>query len=660
MEDHLNGVSQEDIRYLRLLSKHYPNVQAASTEIINLQAIMNLPKGTEFFLSDLHGEYESFTHMLRNGSGIIRQKIQNVFGYRMTEEEKTVLATLIYYPEQRLEIVKNSNLNISQWYETTLYKLISVCREVSSKYSRSKVRKALPEDFAFIIEELLQVEDSQDKADYYSQIIKTIIEIERADAFIIAISKLIQKLAVDRLHILGDIFDRGPGPHIIMDALMDMSSVDIQWGNHDILWIGAACGSEACIANAIRIAASYSNLETIEDGYGISLSHLAAFANETYKEDACLRFMPKGVTSETFSEKESSDIAKLHKAIAIIQFKLEAEIINRRFGQEMKDRLLLDKMNLAEGLIHISGHSYGLLDTHFPTVDPGDPFRLTEEEQEVVHKLKRSFLRSEKLQKHAHFLLKKGSMYKVYNSNLLYHGCIMLDDNGEFKKVEIDGALLSGKALIDQYESFVRDALCAAADSNKKLNGLDYVWYMWTGANSPLYGKNRMATFERYFIADKETHIEVKNAYYKYRDSEEVCNRIFQEFGLDPRHSHIINGHVPVIMKKGESPVKANGKLLVIDGGLSKAYQPKTGIAGYTLAFNSHGLVLFAHEPFISIQNAIDERSDIVSSASVVEHAIRRIKVADTDAGKELIEDVKALKLLLKAYRHGMIKEHNA
>lgn len=660
MEDHLNGVSQEDIRYLRLLSKHYPNVQAASTEIINLQAIMNLPKGTEFFLSDLHGEYESFTHMLRNGSGIIRQKIQNVFGYRMTEEEKTVLATLIYYPEQRLEIVKNSNLNISQWYETTLYKLISVCREVSSKYSRSKVRKALPEDFAFIIEELLQVEDSQDKADYYSQIIKTIIEIERADAFIIAISKLIQKLAVDRLHILGDIFDRGPGPHIIMDALMDMSSVDIQWGNHDILWIGAACGSEACIANAIRIAASYSNLETIEDGYGISLSHLAAFANETYKEDACLRFMPKGVTSETFSEKESSDIAKLHKAIAIIQFKLEAEIINRRFGQEMKDRLLLDKMNLAEGLIHISGHSYGLLDTHFPTVDPGDPFRLTEEEQEVVHKLKRSFLRSEKLQKHAHFLLKKGSMYKVYNSNLLYHGCIMLDDNGEFKKVEIDGALLSGKALIDQYESFVRDALYAAADSNKKLNGLDYVWYMWTGANSPLYGKNRMATFERYFIADKETHIEVKNAYYKYRDSEEVCNRIFQEFGLDPRHSHIINGHVPVIMKKGESPVKANGKLLVIDGGLSKAYQPKTGIAGYTLAFNSHGLVLFAHEPFISIQNAIDERSDIVSSASVVEHAIRRIKVADTDAGKELIEDVKALKLLLKAYRHGMIKEHNA
>lgn len=659
-EDNLNEDFSKDLKYLELLAKQYPTIAEACTEIINLQAILNLPKGTEHFLTDIHGEYEPFIHVLKNASGVIKRKIYDIFGNSLRQSDIKSLATLIYYPEQKLEIILKQETNIEDWYKITLYRLIEICRYVSLKYTRSKVRKALPKDFSYIIEELLHEQpDRQDKEEYYNEIVKTIIKIGRANEFIVAISKLIQRLVVDRLHIVGDIFDRGPGAHIIMDTLIDYHSVDIQWGNHDILWMGAAAGSEACIATVLRICSRYANLDTIEDGYGINLLPLATFAMEFYKNDECTKFKPKVESSNIFSDKDIQLISQMHKAIAIIQFKIEGEIINRRPYFGMEDRLLLNHINYEDKTINIDGKVYKLNDSNLPTVNPKAPYELTIEERELIEKLKSSFLNSEKLQKHARFLLAKGSIYLKCNSNLLYHGCIPLNKDGSFKKVKIGatGQEYSGKDYLDRLDILVREGYFYKNNYGAKLYGMDITWYLWTGKDSPLFGKDKMTTFERYFIDEEETHIEKKNPYFKLKDDEVVCNEILTKFGLENKVSHIINGHVPVRSKRGESPIKANGKLLVIDGGFSKAYQGQTGIAGYTLIYNSYGLLLVSHEPFESTQKAIEEEKDILSTTIVLEQEVERKRVGDTDVGLELKQQIKDLERLLDAYRKGAVKE---
>ncbi|MGV8982246.1 fructose-1,6-bisphosphatase [Clostridium sp.] len=649
---------EEDLRYLKLLASKYPTIPDACTEIINLEAILNLPKGTEHFLTDIHGEYESFNHVLRNASGVIKRKINDIFGNSLRETEKKELATIIYYPEQKLDLAIKEEDDIDDWYKITLHKLIKICRTISSKYTRSKVRKALPADFSYIIEELLhEQQNTFNKQEYYNGIIQTIIKIGRAKEFIIAISNLIQRLTIDRLHILGDIYDRGPGAHIILDTLMHYHSIDIQWGNHDILWMGAAAGCESSMANVLRISTRYANLDTIEEGYGINLLPLATFALDFYSDDPCNSFKPKVLLENNYRENDLNLMAQMHKAISIIQFKLEGSIIKRRPNYEMQNRLLLDKINYEKGTIDIDGKEYPLNDTNFPTIDPKDPYKLTQEEKELIDKLKSSFLNSEKLQKHVRFLYSKGSMYLKYNSNLLYHGCIALNADGSFKEMKIDDITYSGKSYIDRTERVAREAYFGKVNSESKLYALDSIWYLWCGSNSPLFGKDKMTTFERYFINDKITHKEIKNPYYKYRDDETICNNVLAEFELNPTDSHIINGHVPVKTKQGESPIKANGKLLVIDGGFSKAYQPETGIAGYTLIYNSYGLLLASHAPFESTQKAIDEGVDILSSTIVLEKSTNRIRVTDTDVGLEIKEQIKDLELLLTAYRKGLIKE---
>lgn len=648
---------QKDLKYLKLLSKQYSNISSASTEIVNLQAILNLPKSTEHFISDIHGEYESFIHMLKNASGVIKRKIDDVFGNTLSEGEKANLATLIYYPEQKLELIKSSEANLDEWYKVTLYRLIELCRLVSSKYTRSKVRKALPQDFAYIIEELLHEQDNTvNKHEYYNGIISTMIDIDRASEFITAISKVIQRLVVDRLHIIGDIYDRGPGAEIIMEALMKHHSVDIQWGNHDVLWMGAAAGHQACICNVLRISLRYANLNTIEDGYGINLLPLATFAMDVYEKDVCKRFIPKTI-DKALSKKEVSLIAKMHKAISIIQFKLEGQILKNRPEFLMDDQLLLDKIDYENGTINLNSTIYELNDKLFPTIDPKDPYKLTVQEEDLIHKLKRSFVNSEKLQRHIRFIYSKGSMYLVCNSNLLYHGCIPLNEDGSFKELILQGKSYSGKALLDKFDILAREAYFFKNGSEEKNFAMDMVWYLWCGPDSPEFGKHRMTTFERYFISDKKTHVERKNPYYKYRDDDQVCFNILKEFNLDPDSSHIINGHIPVKTKEGESPIKANGKLLVIDGGFCRAYQPETGIAGYTLIYNSYGLLLSSHEPFESIRKAIEEEKDILSSTSILEQVASRKRVADTDIGEDLKKQIKELEMLLIAYRKGFIKE---
>ena len=649
---------EEDLRYLKLLASKYPTIPDACTEIINLQAILNLPKGTEHFLTDIHGEYESFTHVLRNASGVIKRKINDIFGNSLRETEKKELATIIYYPEQKLDLALRVETDIDDWYKITLHKLIEICRIISSKYTRSKVRKALPPDFSYIIEELLhEQQNTFNKQEYYNGIIQTIIKIGRAKEFIVAISNLIQRLTIDRLHILGDIYDRGPGAHIILDTLIHYHSIDIQWGNHDILWMGAAAGCESNIANVLRISTRYANLDTVEEGYGINLLPLATFALHFYKDDPCKSFQPKVLVENNYRENDLNLMSQMHKAISIIQFKLEGEVIKRCPHYDMQNRLLLDKINFEKGTINIGDKEYTLNDTNFPTIDPKDPYKLTQEERELIDKLKSSFLNSEKLQKHVRFLYAKGSMYLKYNSNLLYHGCIALNQDGSFKKMKLDNVTYSGKSYIDRTERLAREAYFGKAGSQSKLYALDSIWYLWCGSNSPLFGKDKMTTFERYFIKDKSTHTEIKNPYYKFRDDETICNNILSEFGLNPNDSHIINGHVPVKTKQGESPIKANGKLLVIDGGFSKAYQPETGIAGYTLIYNSYGLLLASHAPFESTQKAIDEGKDILSSTIVLEKSTNRIRVTDSDVGFEIKDQIRDLELLLTAYRKGLIKE---
>ncbi len=648
---------KNNLKYLELLSTKFPTIPAVCAEIINLEAILNLPKGTEHFLTDIHGEYEAFSHVIRNASGVLKLKIDDLFGDVLDEKEKKSLAILLYYPEQKLEIVKNEEDDMKSWYRTNLRRLIEICRVVSSKYTRSKVRKALPQHFAYIIEELLHEDEKRlNKHHYFNQIIDTIIKINRADEFIIAICNLIQRLAIDRLHILGDIYDRGPGAHIILDELIEYHSVDIQWGNHDILWMGAAAGSEACMANVIRISTRYANLETIEEGYGINLLPLATFALEHYKDDPCDQFKTKFPDEMKYGEKDLQLIAKMHKAITIIQFKIEGKIIKGSPQYNMRRRLLLDKIDFDEGIVKIGEKKYTLNDTNFPTIDPNNPYELTKEEKNLVDKLKKYFLNSEKLQNHVKFLYSKGSMYLKFNSNLLYHGCIPMNEDGTFKKVKLGDKIVYGKELLDEFNMLAKNFYFNRKDIDERLYGKDIIWYLWCGENSTLFGKDQMTTFERYFIDDKETHKEIKNPYFKFRDSEEICKNILREFDLDPETSHIVNGHVPVKTKKGESPIKANGRLLVIDGGFSKAYQPKTGIAGYTLIYNSYSLRLASHEPFESTEKAIKEEIDVLSTLEVLEKTNRKY-VGDTDIGKELKDQIKYLEMLLAAYRKGLLEE---
>jgi fructose-1,6-bisphosphatase-3 len=650
---------ESELSYLKLLSKQYPSIQAASTAIINLSAELNLPKGTEHFLSDIHGEYEAFRHVLKNGSGSIKRKIEETFGDALSEHEKRTLGTLIYYPEEKLSLILPTVVDEAEWYRTTLLRLIKLCRVVSSKYTRSRVRQFLPEHFAAPIEELLlEQEIIEDKANYYQNIIDAIVATGSARAFIIALAELIQSLAITRLHIIGDIYDRGPGAHLILDALMDYHSLDIQWGNHDILWMGAAAGSEACIANVLRVCLRYANMETLENGYAVSLLPLALFAIDTYGDDSCRLFIPQISDESKFTDQELRLMAQMHKAITIIQLKLEGQLIKRCPHYQIEHRLLLDKIDFKHGTISLNDTIYPLLDIRFPTVDPRRPYELTDQEKGVVEKLKLSFANSKRLQQHVRFLFSKGSMYQVYNENLLYHGCIAMNGNGSFQGFEVDGKAYAGKAFMDQLDRLVRQGYFATDDPAKKQNGLDVMWYLWSGAQSPLFGKEKMATFERYFIADKTTHQEKRNAYYELRDREETARKILAEFGLDPETGHVINGHVPVKVRKGESPVKAGGKLLVIDGGFSKAYQKQTGIAGYTLVYNSYGLLLSAHHPFESAQKAVEEELDIDSKTEILETKHARLRVKDTDRGREIQKQLGDLHLLLKAYRTGLIKEY--
>lgn len=644
-----------EVRYLERLSQLYPTIAKASTEIINLQAILNLPKGTEHFLTDIHGEYEAFSHVLKNGSGSVRRKIDDVFGNTMSSKDKQTLATLIYYPKEKMDRIKKEEENMEDWYKITLYRLIEICKCAASKYTRSKVRKALPADFAYVIEELItEKADISDKESYYNAIVSTIIRIGRAEEFIIALSELIQRLTVDHLHIVGDIFDRGPGPHIIMDKLMEYHSIDIQWGNHDVLWMGAAAGQRGCIANVIRICARYGNLDILEDAYGINLLPLATFALNVYKDDPCECFQLKADSGHTPGEKLMN--IKMHKAISIIQFKVEGQIIKKNPGFKMEQRNLLHHIDYEAGTIELDGKTYELLDKNFPTIDPKKPYALTKEEEDIMERLERAFLNCEKLQRHMRFLLNKGGLYKVYNNNLLYHGCVPLNEDGSLKNVRIYGHSYKGKGLYEVLESYVRKGFYAL-DGKEKERGKDMMWYIWLSENSPLFGKDKMATFERYFLAEKETHKEKKNPYYCLLENEKVVDRIMDEFGLQNECRHIINGHVPVKTKNGESPIKCGGKVLVIDGGFSRAYQKETGIAGYTLIYNSYGLILAAHEPFESTEAAIEKESDIHSDSIVVKRVLERKLVGDTDVGKDLKEQIEDLECLLEAYRSGKIAE---
>lgn len=653
--------SPNETHYLQLLARQYPSIRAASTEIINLSAMLELPKGTEHFISDVHGEYEAFLHVLRNGSGSIKRRIEEVFQNTLVEREKRNLASLIYYPEQKMPLILQQIETPAEWYRITLFRLIKLCRVTSSKYTRQQVRQALPDDFAYIIEELLHEQESiTNRQEYYSSIIDTIIDTDRAEAFIIALARLIQRLSIARLHVIGDVYDRGPGAHIIMDTLLTHHAVDFQWGNHDIVWMGAAAGSAACIANVIRISLRYANMETLENGYAISMLPLVSLAVDVYGADPCDLFRPK-IAAETFAEAftahEQQLMARMHKAIAIIQLKLEGQIVQRRPQFQMADRLLLDKVDYEQGTVTIDEQTYPLLDTNFPTIDPANPYELSEQETAVIEKLRLSFTNSERLQEHVRFLFSKGSMYLAYNGNLLYHGCIPMTRRGTLRHFTFDDVDHSPKAFMDRLERLARQGYFASSDPAKKQYGMDTMWYLWSGAQSPLFGKDKMATFERYFIEDKATHKEEMNPYYEFRTEQAVAEQILTEFGLDPEKGHIINGHVPVKVKRGESPLKAGGRLLVIDGGFAKAYQSQTGIAGYTLIFNSYGLLLAAHQPFESTQKAIEEGMDIHSKTEILERNYQRIRVRDTDMGRDIQQRIDELKQLLVAYRTGLIKE---
>lgn len=649
------------MKYLQLLAQSFPNISEASMEIINLQAILNLPKGTEHFVADIHGEYEAFLHILKNASGNIQRKVNELFGNLMRESDKRELCTLIYYPDQKLELIKASEENLDDWYHITIHNLVAVCRLVSSKYTHSKVRKALPSDFSYIIQELLHERtDDANKADYVNVIIDTIISTGRADDFIIAISNVIQRLSIDQLHILGDIFDRGPGAHIILDTLSQFHSWDIQWGNHDVLWMGAMAGNRACQCNVIRLSLRYANMTTLEEGYGINLMPLATFAMDTYGNDPCEEFIPKisSADSARVDEKSKRLAALMHKAITVLQFKEEATIIKRHAKWKMADRLMLNFIDYEKGTITLNGKEYPLKSNSFPTIDPEHPNRLTPEEKQLMDKINHSFQVSEKLHKHIRLLLQHGCMYAVYNNNLLFHASIPLDEDGKLKEVEIvPGTKCSGKDLMYNIGMLIRSAFQSDSTPEERNYAIDYFLYLWCGPDSPLFDKSKMATFERYFIEDKETHTEEKGNYFKLRDNEQIVDSIMDAFDVVGENRHIINGHVPVHVCNGENPIKANGKLMVIDGGFSQPYHKETGIAGYTLVYHSRGFVLVQHEPFTSTLDAIQKCTDIKSTTQIVEMSAHRMRVADTDIGRELKNQINDLQRLLYAYRHGFIKE---
>ncbi len=650
-----------DMHYLQLLSASFPTIAAAATEIINLEAILNLPKGTEHFLADLHGESQAFQHVLKNASGNIRRKVSELFKGDIREAERRELCTLIYYPEEKLELIKAADEDIDDWYHITIHRLVAVCRDVSSKYTRSKVRKSLPEEFAYIIEELLHERtDDIDKAAYVSVIVDSIISTGRADDFIIAICNVIQRLSIDQLHILGDIYDRGAGAHIILDTLRQYHSWDIQWGNHDMLWMGAAAGNNACICNVLRLSLRYANLATLEEGYGINLVPLATFAMETYGDDPCNEFMPRLLTGNTLDDKTMRLTAQMHKAISIIQFKKEAQIFHRRPEWHMEGRCLLEHIDYERGVCTIDGKEYEMSSCHFPTIDPQHPEELTPEEYQLMEKLHHSFRVCEKLQKHVKMLLSHGCMYSICNQNLLFHASCPLNEDGSLKEVELyKGERYSGHELMHNIGMMVRAAFENDTDRELRLYARDYFLYLWCGVDSPLFDKSKMATFERYFLTDKTTYKEKKGFYFQLRDNEQVCDRILDAFGVTGDNRHIINGHVPVHASKGENPIKANGKLMVIDGGFSEAYHNETGIAGYTLVYHSRGFQLVQHEPFMSAQDAIQRGLDIKSTTQLVELSAHRMLVADTDKGTELRSQIADLRELLYAYRHGILKEKN-
>ncbi len=650
-----------DMHYLQLLSTSFPTIASAATEIINLEAILNLPKGTEHFLADLHGESQAFKHVLKNASGNIRRKVSELFKGDIREAERRELCTLIYYPEEKLELIKAAEEDIDDWYHITIHRLVAVCRDVSSKYSRSKVRKSLPEEFAYIIEELLHERtDDINKAAYVSVIVDTIISTGRADDFIVALCNVIQRLAIDQLHILGDIYDRGPGAHIIMDTLRQYHSWDIQWGNHDMLWMGAAAGNNACICNVLRLSLRYANLTTLEEGYGINLVPLATFAMDVYGDDPCEEFMPRLLKGNQLDEKTLRLTAQMHKAISVIQFKKEAQIFHRRPEWQMEDRCLLEHIDYQRGVCTIDGKEYPMTSCHFPTIDPKYPNELTGEEYQLMEKLHHSFRVCEKLQKHIKMLLSHGCMYSIFNQNLLFHASCPLNADGSLKQVELyNGEHYSGHELMHNIGMLVRAAFESDTEKELRLFARDYFLYLWCGKDSPLFDKSKMATFERYFLKDKDTYKEDKGYYFQLRDNEEVCDRILDAFGVRGPNRHIINGHVPVHAGAGENPIKANGRLMVIDGGFSEAYHKETGIAGYTLVYHSRGFQLVQHEPFMSAHDAIQRGIDIKSTTQLVELSAHRMLVADTDKGEELRSQITDLRELLYAYRHGILKEKN-
>lgn len=651
--------TESDQRVLELLSQNFGNISTAATEIINLEAILNLPKGTEHFIADIHGESEAFRHILKNASGNIKRKVNEIFSTSLREDDIRQLCSLIYYPERKLALIRSTEKDLENFYQITLHQLIKVLQSVSSKYSRSKVRKSLPSEFAYIIEELLHESPSEEnKQPYYNRIIESIISTGQAEVFIRAISHVIQHLSIDQLHLLGDIYDRGDGAHLVLDTLLSYRDFDIQWGNHDVLWMGAACGNEACIANVLRISLRYGNMTTLEDGYGINLVPLATFAMEKYGDDPCDIFMPKDNSDEEpLSDKNRRLIAKMHKAIAIIQFKLEGQIIERHPEWNMGERRLLHLIDLKDSTIKLNGKTYPLKDSNLPTLNPSDPYALTEEEKVLMEKLTHSFLVSDKLKSHISIFYSHGSLYAVHNSNLLFHASMPLNEDGTLKDVAVNGKPYHGKELLQQIELLMRSAVNSDTPDQERKNAVDYYLYAWCGPDSPLFDKARMTTFERYFIANKETHQEEKGWYYHLRDNEEICDMILDAFGVFGEHRHIINGHVPVMVGSGENPVKANGKLMVIDGGFSKAYHDTTGIAGYTLVYHSRGFELVQHEPFTSAEEAVKNGTDIISTNRLVELSSHRMRVRDTDRGRELLGQIEELRELLYAYRRGLIKE---
>jgi fructose-1,6-bisphosphatase III len=635
-----------NLKYLDLLAQKYDCEEKVVTEIINLEAILNLPKGTEHFVSDLHGEYQAFQHVLRNGSGNVKEKIKDLFQDVLTEKEMNEFATLIYYPEEKLQLIKNtfiSDQEVNQWYIVIIYRLIKLISYASSKYTRSKLRKALPKQFVYIIEELLyKADDSTNKEQYYTKIVQQIISLGQAEKLIMGLAYTTQRLVVDHLHVVGDIYDRGPEPDKIMETLINYHSVDIQWGNHDVLWIGAFAGSKVCLANIIRICARYNNLDIIEDVYGINLRPLLNLAEKYYSDNPAFR--PKVQTDSKISDHEQQQITKIHQAIAMIQFKLEMPIIKRRPNFNMSERLLLEKINYEKNEITIQGKTYQLVNSCFTTVNPEQPEQLLEEEEQVIERLLFSVQHSEKLARHMNFLMKKGSLYLKYNGNLLIHGCIPLDEEGNMEKMVIENQTYAGRELLDIFEHYLRHAFAHPEETDDLAT--DMVWYLWTGEYSSLFGKRAMTTFERYFIRDKGTHKEKKNPYYHLREKEEICRKILTEFGLNPDQGHIINGHTPVKEIEGENPIKANGKMLVIDGGFSKAYQSTTGIAGYTLLYNSYGMQLVAHKQFNSKEDVLHNGTDVLSVKRLVDKELERKKVIETNVGEELLQEIDILKSL--------------